>query len=292
MSLFEKIHSGDFVVLGEFEPPKGSDFSTLARNASLVRGRLDALVVPEMANAVLKASSLGACAYLQAKGIDTVFQVCPRDRNRLALQADILSAGALGIANIMAITGEDIQFGDHPHARTVNDLELPELLKVIQNFRNGKDLSGIELQGTPPQFCVGSRVNAGAPGGLLEIELEGLKEKIDLGVAYVVTNPIFDIRRYEQFRKRVPTKDIVVIPTILLLKSAGMARYIDRNVKGISIPAEMIRNIQKAPDKPKACIQLAGETISRLRDMGAPGVLVSTLGWDDRLPLVLDEANL
>jgi 5,10-methylenetetrahydrofolate reductase len=139
---------------------------------------------------------------------------------------------------------------------------------------------------------VGSTLDTGAPGGLLNIELENLKRKTDLGVEYVLTNPIFDLRRFEQFTRRIDIKPLAVIPTVLLLKSAGMARYIDRNIKGISIPAEIIRDIQKAPDKAKECVRIAAEIISRVREMGMAGVLISTVGWEDKLPLVLDEAKL
>ncbi|MFH1242412.1 MAG: methylenetetrahydrofolate reductase [Pseudomonadota bacterium] len=291
MPLLEKIKAGKFVVLGEFEPPKGTDFSGLLKNANNARGRVDAFLVPEMANAVLKASSLGGCAFFQKQGIETVFQVCCRDRNRLALQADILAAGALGIPNIMAVSGEDIRHGDHPQARTVNDLDLIELLETIHRLQNGKDLAGIELRGRP-QFCIGCTVDTGATGGVLELELGGLKKKVELGIDYIITNPIFDIRRLEQFLKRVDTGKIAVIPTVLLLKSAGMARYIDRNIKGISIPPEMIRGIQKASDKPKECINIAGEIIRHIKEMGMAGVLISTVGWEDRLPHVLDAAKI
>jgi methylenetetrahydrofolate reductase (NADPH) len=291
MTLHERIRSGKYVILGEFEPPKGADFTVYLKNANLSRGRVDAIVVPEMANAVLKASSLGGCAYLQKEGMEPVFQICCRDRNRLALQADILSAAALGVKNIMAVPGEDIRFGDHPQARAVNDLDLMGLLETLQKLQAGKDLAGIELRGIP-KFCVGSTIDTGAPGGLLNIELENLKKKVDLGVEYVVTNPIFDLRKFEQFVKRVNTKEIGVIPTVLLLKSAGMARYIDRNIKGISIPPEMIRDIQKSPDKVKECVRVAANLVSRIKEMGMAGVLISTAGWEEKLPQILDEAKL
>jgi methylenetetrahydrofolate reductase (NADPH) len=291
MPLQERLRSGRFVILGEFEPPKGTDFSLLLKSAAAVRGRVSAIVVPEMANAVLKASSLGGCAFFQREGIETVLQVCCRDRNRLALQSDILAGAGLGITNVMAVQGDDIRFGDHPQARAVNDLDLMELLEALKKLQSGKDLAGIELRGTPA-FCVGSNLDTGAPGGLLTIELENLRKKTDLGVEYVVTNPIFDIRRFEQFIKRMEGIKIAVIPTVLLLKSAGMARYIDRNIKGISIPAEMIRDIQKAPDKVMECVRIAAGIITRIRDMGMAGVLISTAGWEDKLPQILDEAKL
>jgi 5,10-methylenetetrahydrofolate reductase len=292
MLLREKFETGSFVVLGEFEPPKGADFSTLLDNANRVRGRLDAFVIPEMANAVMKASSLGGCLYLQNQGLETVLQICCRDRNRLALQADILAAAAMGISNVMAVPGEDIKHGDHPQAREVNDLDLIELLQAIQKLQQGKDLAGVELKGSPPAFCIGSPVNAGATGGLLDIELEQLDKKMDLGVAYVITNPVFDLDPLQKFMKKIDTGRIAVIPTVLLLKSAGMARYIDRNVQGISIPPEMITNIQKAPDKREECIRIAGEIIARIKEMGMAGVLISALGWEDKIPQILDRAKL
>ncbi len=291
MQLSEKIQSGKFVVLGEFEPPKGVDFSGFLKNANRVKGRLDALVIPEMANGVLKASSLGGCAFLQAHGIETVLQVCYRDRNRLALQADILAASALGISNIMAVSGDDIHFGDHPQARAVNDIDLIQLVEILHTLQSGKDMAGIELMGAP-RFCTGSLLNAGASGGLLDMELEDLHKMINAGIEFAITTPIFDIHRFRQFIKRIDTKKVAVIPTVLLLKSAGMARYIDRNMKNISIPPETIREIQKAPDKPRKCIQVAAELISQIKNLGMAGIMISTVGWEDKLPQILAEAEL
>jgi len=287
MTLKEKIASHKFVLLGEFEPPKGADFSPLLENANRVKGRIDALVVPEMANAVMKASSLGGCAFLKQNGFETILQICCRDRNRLALQADILSASALGISNVMAVAGEDIRYGDHPQAREVYDLDLIQLLEIFNRFRAGRDMAGIELSGAPG-FCIGSTVNAGATGGALDIEIERLGKMVTAGVQFTVTTPVFDLHRFQQFIKRIDTNAVAVIPTVLLLKSAGMARYIDRNIKSISIPAEMIREIQKAPDKLKQCIQIAAELIQHLKDLGMAGVMISTVGWEDRLPQILD----
>ncbi len=291
MTLEEKIKSGEFAVIGEFEPPKGADFSPLLDNANRVRGRIDAYMIPEMANAVMKASSLGGCAYLQNQSLETVLQLCCRDRNRLALQADIIAAAALGVANIMAVPGEEIKYGDHPQARPVNDLDLMELLETLKKLQEGKDMAGIELKGAP-KFFLGSPVDTGASGGLLDLELENLGKRVDLGVKYVITNPVFDLKGLEQFVKRVDTNRVAVIPTVLLLKSAGMARYIDRNIKGISIPPELIANIQKAPDKREECIRIAGELISQIKEMGMAGVLVSAVGWEDKIPQILDRAKL
>jgi 5,10-methylenetetrahydrofolate reductase len=291
MSLKEKIDAGGFAVLAELEPPKGADFSSLLANAGLVKGRIEAFVIPEMANAVMKASSLGGCAFLQNRGFETVMQVCCRDRNRLALQADILGAAGLGIPSLMVLQGDEISYGDHHQARSVNDLSVTQLLEAIKGLAAGRDMAGIELKGAP-SFLVGSLFNAGAAGGALDLEIEELKKKVELGVRFVVTSPVFDLDGFKKLLRRLEGIKVAIIPTVLLLKSAGMARYIDRNIKNITIPASLIDSIQKAPDKPLECIKIAGSLITGLREMGTAGVLISTIGWEDKLPQVLDEARL
>ncbi|MFO7987341.1 MAG: methylenetetrahydrofolate reductase [Desulfatiglandaceae bacterium] len=291
MHVKEKIDAGKFVVLGEFDPPKGPDFSRFLENVNRVKGRVDALVVPEMANAVMKASSLGGCAFLQAHGIDTILQACCRDRNRLALQADILAASALGISSMMVVPGEDIRYGDHPQAREVYDVDVMQLLDIIDAFQAGKDMAGIALEGRS-DFFLGATINAGAMGGALDIALESLDRMVEKGIRFVVTTPVFDLHRFQQFTKRIDTEKVAVIPTVLLLKSAGMARYIDRNINHISIPTQLIRDIQKAPDKVKQCMHTAAELITGLREMGMPGVMISTVGWEAKLPQLLDAAKL
>ncbi|RLB43112.1 MAG: 5,10-methylenetetrahydrofolate reductase [Deltaproteobacteria bacterium] len=291
MMLREKLDQGGFAVLAEFEPPKGADFSEMLTNAVNVKGRVDAFVVPEMANAVMKASSLGGCLFLQTNGMQTVFQVCCRDRNRLALQADILSAAALGIPNLMVVKGDDITVGDHPQARAVNDIDVFQLLEVIEQMRNGKDMAGIELKGAP-DFFVGAFFNAGAQGGLLDLEFEELEKKIDLGVKFVITSPVFDLKILERILKRLSKDKVALIPKVLLLKSAGMARYINRNIKNISIPENLIKSIQKAPDKPRECVKIAADMIKQIKGLELPGVAISTMGWEDKLPQILDESNI
>jgi methylenetetrahydrofolate reductase (NADPH) len=288
MQLEEKLRTGQFVTFGEIEPPKGSDFARFFKNAGLVKGRVDALVIPEMANAVMKACSLAGCAYLQSRGFETIMQVCCRDRNRLALQADVLGASAMGVSAVMAVPGEDIVYGDHPGAREVKDLDLNGLLAMIQTLAGGRDLADVELEGTPPSLVVGSVFNAGASGGALDKALEELQERIGLGVSFVVTSPVFDPERLEVLLKRIDASRVSVIPTVLLLKSAGMARYIDRNIPNISVPAETIQSIQKAGDKALECVKIAAGLVSRIEEMGFAGVSISTVGWEDKLPWILD----
>ncbi len=290
MQMEKKLTSGEFLVLAEMEPPKGVDVSQMVANATRVRGRVDAFVVPEMSNAVMKMSSLGAAILLQSKGLETVMQLCCRDRNRLALQADLLAAQALGVANVMAVTGEDPTYGDHHRARAVYDIDLVELLEVIENLQKGRDMAGVELSGAP-HFLVGSTVNSGASGGALDTELAELDRKIAAGGKFFVTPPVFDLESFSSFMKKAAGRKSKIIPTVLLLKSVGMARYIDRHLDNVSVPSEVISRIQKAQDKVRECVDIAAELVSGLRKMGCSGVLIVPLGWEHKLVDILDGAK-
>ena len=201
MSLKEKLASQEFVILAEMEPPKGVDVSEMVANALRVKGKVDAFVVPEMSNAVMRMSSLGGCMVLANKGFATVMQTCCRDHNRLALQADLLAAAALGITNVMAVAGVDPSYGDHHRARAVHDVDLVEYLNAIRQLQQGKDMAGIELKGTP-QFCVGSTANAGASGSLLDLELAEMDKKMTAGAEFFITPPVFDLQPLARFTKR------------------------------------------------------------------------------------------
>ena len=287
MSLKSKFDSNKFAVIAEMEPPKGVDTSLMLTNAKKIKGRVDSIIVPEMSSAVMRMSSLGAAMILQAKGMETVMQVSCRDRNRLALQADILAASAWGIPNIMAVSGEAPSFGDHHKTKAVYDLDLIELLQMIKTLENGHDMAGIDLSGSP-QFITGSTVTPGFKGLALELEIEEMNKKIDAGAEFFTTHPLFDILSIKSFLKLVDHRKRKIIPTVLLLKSAGMARYMERNMDHIHIPDSCINRIQKAPDKVRECIHIAQEMICVLKKEGFAGVAISTLGWEDKLPEILE----
>ncbi len=290
MSLKPKLDAGEFAVLVEMEPPKGTDTSHMTTHANRVKAEVDAFVVPEMSNAVMRMSALGGATLLQDKGMETVMQVCCRDRNRIALQADLLAAGACGIPSIMAVTGEDPSFGDHHQAKAVYDIELPELLDALQKLQQGRDMAGIELSGSPG-FLVGSTANAGAAGLALELEIEAMNQKIDAGVEFFVAPPLFELSAIDPFLNRIDRSKQHIIPTVLLLKSVGMARYIDRNLDHVHIPETLIHRIQKAPDKIRECTDIAAEMVSAIRSEGFSGVLLSTIGWEDKLPQILGRSD-
>ncbi len=286
MSLRSKLEAGEFSLLAEIEPSKGVDVLSMLTNARQVKDKVTAFVVPEMSNAVMRMSSLGGAMILQSKGMETVMQVNCRDRNQLALQADLLAAGACGITNIIAVTGEDPSVGDHPQAKAVYDLEVSELLQAAGELNNGRDLAGNQLAGSPA-FLLGATANVCCEGESLDREVEEVKKKIDAGAQYIVTSPVFDLESVETLASAIDCQKAKVIPSVLLLKSVGMARYISQTQEYISISDSIIDRIRKSSDKASECIRIAREMIAALKDAGFGGVLISTVGWEHKLPEIL-----
>jgi 5,10-methylenetetrahydrofolate reductase len=251
---------------------------------------VDAFVVPEMNNAVMRLSSLGGALLLQTKGLETVLQVCCRDRNRLALQGDLLAAQALGVANVMAVSGDEITHGDHHQAKPVNDLNLLELLAAIKTMEGGRDLAGVDLKGSP-KFLVGATVKVTKDAGALNQELAELDKKIAAGARFFTTQPVFEVETLEKFRQQVGPRPGAIIPTVMLLKSVGMARYINAHME-MKIPEAFVTRIQKSADRVRECVQIAAEFVAAVKQQGFPGVLISTVGWEDKLPSILAAAGL
>jgi 5,10-methylenetetrahydrofolate reductase len=192
----------------------------------------------------------------------------------------------------MVVGGEDITHGDHHKAREVNDLGLVELLGVIKLLQSGRDLAGVDLRGAP-QFLVGSTVKIPSDDVGLEAELADLELKIAAGASFFVTPPVYGVEALEKFRfiGAMSGKRAAIIPTVLLLKSVGMARYINRHLEP-KIPEHYITRIQKAPDRVRECVQIAAEIIMALKAGGFDGVNISTIGWEDKLPAILAAAGL
>ncbi|RPJ05025.1 MAG: 5,10-methylenetetrahydrofolate reductase [Deltaproteobacteria bacterium] len=287
MKLKRKFETGEFAVLAEMEPPKGVDVVTMVANAKRVKDKVDEFVVPEMSNAVMRMSSLGGAMVLRMEGLPASIQVCCRDRNRLALQGDLLAAYALGISSVMAVRGEEPSFGDHHQTRPVYDIDLIELLKAIQGLHAGRDMAGIELAGAP-DFMVGSTIDAGAKGKSPDLEVEEMMKRFEAGARFFITPPLFDTAAIEPFLKRIKRPEIIIIPTVLLLKSLGMARYIARNMPHIHIPEALIERLQRSPDKARECIQIASEMVVTLKREGFRGVFMSTIGWEHKLPEIIE----
>jgi methylenetetrahydrofolate reductase (NADPH) len=290
MSFEKKLTSGQFVILAEFEPPKGVDLSELVANIMKIKGRVDGVIVPEMAHAVMRMSALGGASLMQQQGIETIMQMCPRDRNRLALQGDILAAYALGIRNLVVIPGEEIKYGDHITAKGIADIDEITLLKAIFSLQNGVDMAGTELKGAP-RFLVGCSINPYKTGKELSMELDAAKKKLDQGARFLMTKPIFNMPLFHKFMSKASGLGVPVIATVFLLKSVGVARYINTNMPGTNIPEEIISRIRKAPDRVSECTNISGELVKSLKDV-CQGVQLVTTGWENRLPAILDAAGI
>ena len=286
MQLKEKFKAGEFTVLAEMEPPKGVDVSAMVGHAKRVKGDVDAFVVPEMSNAVMRMSSLGGAAIMQSHGMETVMQVNCRDRNRIALQADLLAAYGCGIINIMGVSGEDPSLGDHHQTKAVHDIDLMTLFGAVAKLQAGKDLAGNDIEGAP-SFLVGAAVNARATGDELEKELALMAEKEAAGVDFFIAPPVFDVGAMAAFLEKVDLKKTRVLPTVMLLKSVGMARYLDRHLN-LTISQELIKRMMRAPDKPTESLAIASEIIEALKEAGFAGVVISAMGWEDKLPKLMD----
>ena len=286
MHLKNKFDVGKFTILAEMQPPKGVNVSAMVNSATRVQKTVDAFLVPEMGNAVMRMSALGGAMTLQSKGMETIMQVNCRDRNRIALQADLLAAYGCGIINIMGVSGEDPSLGDHHQAKAVHDIDLMTLFEAVAKLQDGKDLAGNDIEGAP-SFLVGAAVNARATGDELENELALMAKKETAGVDYFIAPPVFDVAAMDAFMQKVDLKKSRVLPTVMLLKSVGMARYLDRHLN-LTISKDLIKRMMRAPDKPTESLAIASEIIEALKEAGFAGAVISAMGWEDKLQKLMD----
>jgi len=291
MSLQPLFDAGKFVVTAEVGPLKGTDTTEIGEVAELLRGKVDAANVTDQQSSVMRLGSLAVCHLVKEKGLEPVFQMTCRDRNRLALQSDLLSACILGIENVLAITGDLPALGDHPQAKPVYDLDSVQLLWVINKLNEGYDMIGSELKGKP-NFFPGAVVNPGAaPGAAFELQIIKMEKKIAAGARFFQTQAVYDIDAFAKFMKRVEGFNIPVLAGVIPLKSVGMARFMNRNVAGVFVPEELIDEMAKAEDKTRTGIEIAGNIIKELKDM-CQGVHIMAIGWEKKVPEVLDAAGL
>jgi methylenetetrahydrofolate reductase (NADPH) len=286
----ERLDSEKFPVIVELQPPKGNDLSEVCENAELLKDRVDAINVTDLQNAIMRLGSLSVCTLIKAKGMEVIFNLSCSGRNRLALQSDLLNASALGLKNLLILQGDHPSIGDHSEALPVFDLDVMGLLGVAKRLQEGYDMMGNDLKGKP-QFFVGTQVNATAQGHALDLEVMDLEKKISLGADFFFTNPIYDVDLFEAFIKRVAHSRIPIIVGITLLKSVGMARYINRHVEGASIPDPIINQLMKAQDKQKASLEIAGNLIKDLKPL-CQGVQIFPIGWEKQIPALLDYVGL
>jgi methylenetetrahydrofolate reductase (NADPH) len=288
MGFQESLAAGKFVITSEIGPPKGTHIQEMMADAELLRGRVDAINVTDLQSSVMRLGSLAVCHLLQEKGLEPIFQVTCRDRNRLALQADLLSASVLGIRNVLALTGDYASLGDHPQSKPVFDLDSVNLLKVIKTLEGGTDMVGNALQGAP-RFFPGAVVNPG--GNPVEAQIIKMEKKIKAGANFFQTQAVYDVGAFEKFMKRVTPFRVPVLAGIILLKSAGMARFMNKNVAGVFVPEPLIQKMAKAEDRVKTSIEIGAELIRDLKGM-CQGVHIMPIGWESKVPALLDAARL
>jgi len=291
VSLQSQLEVGEFVVTAEVGPLKGTDINEIDEVAELLRGRLDAANVTDQQSSVMRLGSLAVCHLLKDKGLDPVFQMTCRDRNRLALQSDLLSAHVLGIENVLALTGDLPVLGDQPQAKPVYDLDSVQLLWVISRLNEGYDMVGNELQGKT-NFFAGAVVTPGADTeAKRELQLIKMEKKIAAGAKFFQTQAVYDIDSFAKFMKEVARFNVPILAGVIPLKSAGMARFMNKNVAGVFVPEELIDKMVKAEDRTATGIEIAASLIKELKDI-CQGIHIMAIGWEKKVPAILDAVGL
>lgn len=288
MKLTDLFRDGKFVITSEVAPPKGTETAEMIENAELLKPRVDAINITDQQSSVMRLGSLAASRMLKERGIEPVFQLTCRDRNRIALQSDLLSAWALGIENVLCLTGDHVTLGDFPDAKAVFDLDSVSLLAGAKGLNEGGDMGGNELEGSP-DFCLGAVVTPGADP--VEPQLIKMEKKIAAGAAFFQTQAVFDAEAFARFMERAKPLGVPVMAGIILLKSPGMARFMNKNVAGVYVPDALIDEMASAEDRPTKSVEIAARLIREIVDL-CQGVHIMPLGWEKRVPEVLEEAGL
>jgi methylenetetrahydrofolate reductase (NADPH) len=292
MSPFDqKIRSGNFVVTTELTPPKGVDLSEFLSKAEVLRNSVDAINITESPRARLAVEPKSVGHLLQDRGIEAIVQITARDRNRIAIQADLLGGCLLGIRNFVFMTGDDPKNGDHPEAKGVFDLSTIEMLSAARSLRTGRDLAGNELYGAAPHLFIGSTMNPGSQDFAREVE--NARRKIDSGSQFFQTQAVYDADSLARFLDAAKLGDTPVLAGIIPLKSAKMGAWLSANVPGIQVPATLLEQLERAGPQREAAmgVEIAAETIRRLRNI-CHGVHVMGIGWELRIPEILRAAGI
>lgn len=289
MGIRAAIESGEFIVTGEVAPPKGWQLEHMLEEAEHYRGLVAGINVTDLQSAVMRTSSLVGCIKLKEAGLSPILQMVCRDRNRLSLQSELLSAAAMGINEVLCITGDYTTLGDHPDAKPVFDLDSVSLLKVASDLMNGADMAGIELDGDPPEFTLGCVVNPGMDP--VEPQIIKLKKKIDAGAEFCQTQAVYDADLFEQFMEKAGDLGIPILAGTVMLKSPGMARFMNANVAGVQVPEWMIDRLKDKETRVERSIEMTADLLRSLKSV-ADGVHIMPLGWDEHVPAILEQAGL
>jgi methylenetetrahydrofolate reductase (NADPH) len=288
--LKQELENGKFVVTGEIGPPKGVNLDKCMQDAETFRNTVTAINVTDLQSAVMRIGSMAVCAKLVERGLEPIYQLTCRDRNRLALQSDILSAWALGIENMLCLSGDHPIMGDHTEAKPVYDLDSVQLLKAARDLNMGHDMSGHELDSSP-DFFLGAVVTPGAEP--VEPQVIKMKKKIDAGAKFFQTQAIYEPEKFERFINQVQGLGVPVMAGIVILKSAGMARFMNSNIAGISVPESIIQELEDTgkDDRKRKAVEISARIIRQVKPF-CQGVHIMPMGWDDLVPEIISEAGL
>ena len=286
-SLSSRLQSGEFVITTELNPPKGTELAPLLERAESLRDVVDAFNLTDSHTARMSMSPIAAAHLLLDRGLEPILQITCRDRNRIALQADVLAAAALGIRNIVTMTGDHPGGGDHPHAKPVFDIDSTALLQSLTGLKGGSDMSGAELRGAPELF-VGAVVNPGADD--LDREIGRMEEKIEAGAAFFQTQAVYDPGEFEGFMRRVEGYGVPILAGFIMLKSGRMARNFNANVPGISVPDAIISRMDAAENRRHASAAITAEIIADIRPM-CQGAHIMAIGWEALIPSIVENSH-
>jgi methylenetetrahydrofolate reductase (NADPH) len=291
------LEKGAFAVTAECGPPKGADPGVVLKKAEMLRGKVDALNVTDNQTAIVRMSSLAACSLLKTAGLDPVLQMVVRDRNRIALQSDILGASALGIRNVLCLSGDHQIFGNQPQAMGVFDLDSIQFVQTVKAMRDEGIILGGESLASPPNLFIGAAANPFADP--LEFRVVRLAKKIEAGAGFIQTQCIYNLDRFETWltmaTDRGLTDKTFILGGVTPLKSPGMAKYMKNRVSGMDVPDDIIKRMEGVPkDKQREeGIRICVETILRLKEMpGVKGVHVMAIEWEDAVGEIVEKAGL
>ncbi len=288
--LRQLLERGQFVVTGEIGPPKGVNIDKCLNDAEMLRNHVTAVNVTDLQSAVMRIGSLAVSSKLAERGLEPIYQLTCRDRNRLALQSDLLSAWALGIENVLCLTGDHPILGDHTEAKPVYDLDSVQLLKAASTLNQGHDMAGHELESSPG-FFLGAVVTPGAEP--LEPQIIKMKKKIQAGARFFQTQAVYEPEKFEQFVNKVQGFKVPVIAGLVILKSAAMAKFMNANVAGISVPEGIIREMEGTAkeERKKKAVEITARIIRQVKPL-CQGVHIMPLGWEELIPDIINEAEL
>jgi len=291
-SFKEVLNSGKFVLTSEVAPPKGTNLEKTLRHIELLKDKVDAINITDHQSSVMRFPSIGGCLAIKEKGGEPILQMTCRDRNRLALQAELLFASSRGINNVLCLTGDAIPVGDHKEAKGVFDLDSLQLLKTVRLMESGQDLGGNDLDGAV-EFCAGATVTPEA--NPIEPQLIKFEKKVEAGAEFFQTQGIYDLDNFAKFMEYARQFPVKILAGIILLSSARMAKFMTANVPGIFVPQSMIDELATVPKEEmlNKGIEIAGRMIAALKkDSICDGVHIMAIGKEEVVPDILAAAGL